>query len=221
MATGSTGTARILFVEGGVYASLAFRLRRCGVDVAICLPVSLRASVGVRTRPVATSLCVLSFSVATASHVDTWLHARQAYVTGIQALVRLPLVQRQRDAAAGLKTGGLISGYRGSPIASYDQELWKAQSTLDEAEVRFVPGLNEELAATIVWGSQQVGLYNDSEYDGVFGIWYGKGPGVDRAGDAFKHGNMVGLARRPTDQHAFCCNTMRTPYLPLPAISNL
>ena len=114
------------------------------------------------------------------------------FVTGIQALVRLPLMQRWRDEQAGLNTGGFISGYRGSPIGGYDQALWQAAAQLTAQDVHFEPGVNEDLAATAVIGSQQVNLIGQSDYDGVFGIWYGKGPGVDRSGDAIKHGNFFG-----------------------------
>ena len=113
-------------------------------------------------------------------------------LTGVQALVRLPLMQRQRDLAAGLNTAGFISGYRGSPLGTYDMALWQAQPFLDEHHIRFEPGVNEDLAATAVWGSQQASLHERPRYDGVFGIWYGKGPGVDRSTDALKHGNYAG-----------------------------
>ena len=118
-------------------------------------------------------------------------HGR-VYLTGTQALVRLPMIQRQRDLAAGLNTAGFISGYRGSPLGAYDQALWKAKTFLKDKHIFFTPGVNEELAATAVWGSQQVGLFAGAKYDGVFGIWYGKGPGVDRSGDVFKHANAAG-----------------------------
>jgi len=120
-------------------------------------------------------------------------HGR-VYLTGTQALVRLPMIQRQRDLAAGLNTAGFISGYRGSPLGAYDQALWKAKSHLKDKHIFFTPGVNEELAATAVWGSQQVGLFAGAKYDGVFGIWYGKGPGVDRCGDVFKHANAFGTS---------------------------
>ena len=117
------------------------------------------------------------------------------YLTGIQALVRLPLIQQQRDAAAGLNTAGFISGYRGSPLGGLDEALWKAQPHLEAHHVKFQPGVNEELAATSVWGTQQVHLIGESDYDGVFSMWYGKGPGVDRCGDVFKHMNFAGTAK--------------------------
>ena len=122
-------------------------------------------------------------------------HGR-AFMSGVQALVRLPMLQRQRDAQNGLNTAGFISGYRGSPLGSYDQALWSARKHLAENNIVFQPGVNEELGATAVWGTQQLDLYPESKkFDGVFGIWYGKGPGVDRSGDVFKHANMAGTAR--------------------------
>ncbi|HXA70144.1 MAG TPA: indolepyruvate ferredoxin oxidoreductase family protein, partial [Stellaceae bacterium] len=116
------------------------------------------------------------------------------YLSGIQALVRLPLMQRQRDKAAGLNTGGFISGYRGSPLGVYDNALWQAKRFLERANIQFQPGVNEDLAATAVWGSQQTTLFPSAAVDGVFGIWYGKGPGVDRSTDALKHANAAGTA---------------------------
>ncbi|MFO1196986.1 MAG: indolepyruvate ferredoxin oxidoreductase family protein [Burkholderiaceae bacterium] len=117
------------------------------------------------------------------------------YMTGTQALVRLPLEQRRRDLAAGLNTAGYITGYRGSPIGAYDQALWRARERLDAHHVRFVPGLNEDLAATAIWGTQQLPSFEGARYDGVFSIWYGKGPGVDRSGDALRHANQAGSSR--------------------------
>ncbi len=117
------------------------------------------------------------------------------YLTGVQALVRLPLEQRRRDARAGLDTAGFISGYRGSPLGSYDQQLWRAAKHLAEHRIHFQPGINEDLAATAIWGSQQAALFDDARHQGVFAYWYGKGPGVDRSGDVFRHGNLAGSAR--------------------------
>jgi len=124
------------------------------------------------------------------------LAAGRAFMSGVQALVRLPMLQRQRDLGAGVNTAGFISGYRGSPLGGYDQALWAAKKHLAAQHIVFQPGVNEELAATAVWGTQQLALYpKDAKYDGVFGIWYGKGPGVDRCSDVFKHANMAGTSR--------------------------
>jgi indolepyruvate ferredoxin oxidoreductase len=119
----------------------------------------------------------------------------KVFLSGIQALVRLPMMQQLRDARAGLNTGGFISGYRGSPLGGLDENLWKAQKHLAKHNVQFVPGVNEDLAATAVWGSQQVDLIGPAKYDGVFAMWYGKGPGVDRCGDVFKHMNHAGTSK--------------------------
>ncbi|MEO6032864.1 MAG: indolepyruvate ferredoxin oxidoreductase family protein, partial [Burkholderiaceae bacterium] len=120
----------------------------------------------------------------------------RALMSGVQALVRLPMLQRKRDGLNGLNTAGFISGYRGSPLGGYDQSLWAAKKHLSSQNIVFQPGVNEELAATAVWGSQQLDLYPQSnKFDGVFGIWYGKGPGVDRCSDVFKHANMAGTAK--------------------------
>ena len=120
----------------------------------------------------------------------------RAFMSGVQALVRLPMLQQRRDARSGLKTAGFISGYRGSPLGAYDQALVAARKHLEAHHIVFQPGVNEELAATAVWGTQQLDLYPQSKlFDGVFGIWYGKGPGVDRSSDVFKHANMAGTAR--------------------------
>ncbi len=124
------------------------------------------------------------------------LDTGRIYLTGIQALVRLPMMQRRRDEAAGLNTAGFISGYRGSPLGGLDQHLWQAKRFLEKHHIRFEPGINEDLAATAIWGSQQVGLFPGAKYDGVFALWYGKGPGVDRTGDVFKHGNAAGTAQK-------------------------
>jgi indolepyruvate ferredoxin oxidoreductase len=123
------------------------------------------------------------------------LESGRVYLTGVQALVRLLMLQRQRDQAAGLNTAGFVSGYRGSPLGGLDLALWGAQKFLARAQIKFQPGLNEDLAATAIWGSQQVNMYPDATYDGVFAMWYGKGPGVDRCGDVFKHANFAGTSR--------------------------
>ncbi len=116
------------------------------------------------------------------------------YLSGVQALVRLPLMQQLRDQAAGLDTAGFISGYRGSPLGGFDLELWRARKHLEAAKVKFTPGLNEDLGATMVWGTQQTNLFPGARVQGVYGMWYGKGPGVDRCGDVFKHANAAGTS---------------------------
>lgn len=116
------------------------------------------------------------------------------YLTGLQALARLPLLQRARDAAAGLDTAGFVSGYRGSPLGGLDQALWKLRPALEQGKIRFQPGLNEDLAATAVWGTQQLGLFPGARHQGVFALWYGKGPGADRSIDVFKHANAAGTS---------------------------
>ena len=127
---------------------------------------------------------------------DKYAHDEaRAYMTGIEALVRLPMLQHQRDAARGLNTAGFVSGYRGSPLGGVDQAMWKASRFLEQHQIHFQPGVNEELAATAVWGSQQTHLFPGARYDGVFGLWYGKGPGVDRSMDVFKHANAFGTSR--------------------------
>ncbi|HWK68321.1 MAG TPA: indolepyruvate ferredoxin oxidoreductase family protein [Rhizobiaceae bacterium] len=119
-----------------------------------------------------------------------------AYVTGMNALVRSVLTQSSRDREAGLTTGGYVTGYRGSPLGGVDFAMMRAKDRLEAAGVHFHPGLNEDLAATAIWGTQQVGLFEPAKVDGVFGVWYGKGPGVDRSGDPFKHGNLAGTNRK-------------------------
>lgn len=123
------------------------------------------------------------------------LHEGWAFMSGNQALVRLALQQRMRDAAAGLNTAGFISGYRGSPLGRYDIELWRIAETLKSAHIHFQPGVNEDLAATAVWGTQHVGAFGGAKYDGVFSIWYGKTPGVDRSADALRHANAAGTSK--------------------------
>ena len=128
---------------------------------------------------------------------DKWtLERGRAYMSGTQALIRLAMLQRQRDQMQGLNTAGFITGYRGSPLGSVDQTAWKAARHLERHHIKFQPGLNEDLAATSVWGTQQVNMYAGAKYDGVFSMWYGKGPGVDRCGDVFKHANAAGTSPR-------------------------
>ncbi|MBU6198573.1 MAG: indolepyruvate ferredoxin oxidoreductase family protein [Xanthomonadaceae bacterium] len=140
----------------------------------------------------------------------------RVYLSGVQALVRLPLMQQMRDRAAGLSTAGFISGYRGSPLGGFDLELWKAKKHLKASNVEFTPGLNEDLGATMVWGTQQANLFPGARYDGVFSMWYGKGPGVDRCGDVFKHGNAAGTSKNggvlalAADDHA--CRSSTLPH---------
>lgn len=124
------------------------------------------------------------------------LSAEQIYLTGTQALVRMCLMQAALDEDAGLNTAGYVTGYRGSPLGGLDQQFGAAQKQLGAARVVFQPGLNEDLAATAVWGSQQVALRGDGARQGVFALWYGKGPGVDRTGDVFRHGNLAGSASK-------------------------
>ncbi|MEO0774155.1 MAG: indolepyruvate ferredoxin oxidoreductase family protein [Pseudomonadota bacterium] len=119
----------------------------------------------------------------------------RVFLSGTQALVRLPMVQMQRDRARGLNTAAFISGYRGSPLGNYDLQLARAEKYLAPHDITFQPGLNEDLAVTSIWGSQQVHLSDQANRDGVVGLWYGKGPGVDRSGDAFKHANAAGTAQ--------------------------
>ncbi|HEU0221885.1 MAG TPA: indolepyruvate ferredoxin oxidoreductase family protein, partial [Paracoccaceae bacterium] len=115
-------------------------------------------------------------------------------LSGIQALVRLPLMQKLRDRAAGRNTAGYVTGYRGSPLGGVDLQMWRAKKQLKAHDIVFEPGLNEDLAATALWGSQQAELRGEGRFDGVFGMWYGKGPGVDRCGDVFRHANMAGTS---------------------------
>jgi indolepyruvate ferredoxin oxidoreductase len=138
------------------------------------------------------------------------------YLSGVQALVRLPLMQQLRDQAAGLDTAGFISGYRGSPLGGFDLELWRARKHLEAARVKFTPGLNEDLGATMVWGTQQTNLFPGANVQGVYGMWYGKGPGVDRCGDVFKHANAAGTSAHggvlalAADDHA--CRSSTLPH---------
>ncbi len=144
------------------------------------------------------------------------LTASRFYLTGTQALVRLPMLQRQIDRKAGLNTAGFVSGYRGSPLGALDMQMTQAEAHLAEQNIVFKPGLNEDLAATAVWGSQQVTLFPGATVDGVFALWYGKGPGVDRSGDVLKHANFAGTARAggvlvcAGDDHA--CKSSTVPH---------
>ena len=117
------------------------------------------------------------------------------FVTGFQAIVRLCLMQKERDRRAGLNTAGYVTGYRGSPLGTLDQQFIRAQRSLDKYDIRFQAGLNEDIAATAIWGSQQAELRGEGKFDGVFGLWYGKGPGVDRTGDVFRHANFAGTSK--------------------------
>jgi len=123
------------------------------------------------------------------------LSQTRVLVTGYHALIRALLMQKERDRRAGLNTGGFITGYRGSPLGGLDQQMMRAGRQLAASDIKFQPGLNEELAATALWGSQQAELRGEGKFDGVFGMWYGKGPGVDRSGDVFRHANLAGTSK--------------------------
>jgi indolepyruvate ferredoxin oxidoreductase len=123
------------------------------------------------------------------------LGKQRIFLSGAQAIIRMLLMQRERDRLAGLNTAGFVSGYRGSPLGGLDQQFWRAKRQLAEADIIFQPGLNEELAATACWGSQQSELLGEGKHDGVFSVWYGKGPGVDRSGDVFRHANLAGSSK--------------------------
>src|SRR6202047_4066175 len=123
------------------------------------------------------------------------LSQERVFVTGYQAIIRLTLMQKERDRRAGLNTAGYVSGYRGSPLGGLDQQFLRAKPFLDRHDIVFQPGINEDLAATALWGTQQAELRGEGKYDGVFGVWYGKGPGVDRTGDVFRHANFAGSSR--------------------------
>jgi indolepyruvate ferredoxin oxidoreductase len=133
--------------------------------------------------------------LAAASLDDKYtLERGRVFMTGTQALIRLMMLQRERDLRAGRNTAGFVSGYRGSPLGGLDQALWRAQAHLASHHIKFQPGVNEDLAATSIWGTQQVGMFPGANYDGVYSMWYGKGPGVDRCGDVFKHANAAGTS---------------------------
>ena len=156
------------------------------------------------------------------------LEVGRVFLTGTQALVRLPMMQRQRDLKAGLNTASFVSGYRGSPLGGLDQAFWQAKRFLAKNHIHFQPGINEDLAATAVWGSQQVGLFPGAKYDGVNAMWYGKGPGVDRSGDVLKHGNFAGSGKHggvlllAGDDHAAKSSTLphQSEYAFMSAIEN-
>ena len=123
------------------------------------------------------------------------LGKNRVLMTGTQAIVRLLLMQKELDRRAGLNTAGFVTGYRGSPLGGVDAQMLRAKRHLDEAGITFMPGLNEDLAATAIWGAQQAEMRGEGRYDGVFSLWYGKGPGVDRSGDALRHVNHAGTSR--------------------------
>src|SRR5476649_1464871 len=123
------------------------------------------------------------------------LNQSHVLVTGYQALIRACLMQKARDRKAGINTGGYLTGYRGSPLGGLDQQFIRAALPLSQADMKFQPGINEELAATALWGTQQAELRGEGKFDGVFGLWYGKGPGVDRSGDVFRHANFAGTSK--------------------------
>jgi len=137
-----------------------------------------------------------TMSIQTVSLKDrTDLTKKQVLLSGTQALVRLPLMMKARDKTAGLNTAGYVTGYRGSPLGAVDLQMHNAEKVFKESDIKFVPGLNEDLAATALWGTQQANVRGEGAFDGVFGMWYGKGPGVDRSGDVFRHANMAGTAQ--------------------------
>src|SRR5271155_4235705 len=144
------------------------------------------------------------------------LEEGRVFITGVQALIRVLLDRRRLDRRAGLNTAGFLSGYRGSPLGGLDQQAHRAAAHLKAQDIVFKEGLNEDLAATAVWGSQQLGLFPGARYDGVFAMWYGKGPGVDRSGDVFKHANAAGSSKHggvlvlAGDDHA--CKSSTLPH---------
>ncbi|MGL4727220.1 MAG: indolepyruvate ferredoxin oxidoreductase family protein [Bosea sp. (in: a-proteobacteria)] len=160
-------------------------------------PSSNISSKGSSRKPAAdTSLPGLSPVLSDVSLADKYdLTKTRVFLNGSQAIIRLLSMQKARDAKAGLNTAGFVSGYRGSPLGGVDLNLFKASRTLAQYDIVFKPGLNEELAATAVWGAQQAELSGEGKFDGVFGLWYGKGPGVDRSGDVFRHANMAGTSK--------------------------
>lgn len=148
------------------------------------------------TAPLSSSQIAASHAIDQGIRLDDRyrLEKGRILVSGTQALVRLPMIQRSRDLAAGLNTAGYVSGYRGSPLAGFDREMASARNYLEASHVKFQPGLNEDIAATAVWGTQQTNLFKGARYDGVFAMWYGKGPGVDRSMDVIRHANAAGTS---------------------------
>jgi indolepyruvate ferredoxin oxidoreductase len=180
----------VRFADGGEATGTQRAAKQHAVDWLLSVPALWRTDMN---APLPESIR-LALEAATLDDKYT-LDSGRAFMSGVQALVRLPMLQRVRDAAAGLNTAGFISGYRGSPLGGYDQALWAAKKHLAAQNIVFQPGVNEELAATAVWGSQQLEFdAANKKFDGVFGLWYGKGPGVDRCSDVFKHANMAGTA---------------------------
>jgi indolepyruvate ferredoxin oxidoreductase len=158
------------------------------------LPEGARALyIALHTPPAAEILAMALRKVSLADKYD--LAESRVFVTGYQALVRLCLMQKARDRRAGLNTAGYVTGYRGSPLGGLDYQFQRAESVLKPQNIVFQPGLNEDLAATALWGSQQAELRGEGKFDGVFGIWYGKGPGVDRSGDVLRHANFAGTSK--------------------------
>ena len=123
------------------------------------------------------------------------LDRSRVLITGTQAIVRMLLMQKEADRRAGLNTAGFVTGYRGSPLGGVDAQMHKAKALFDANNILYMPGLNEDLAATAIWGAQQAEMRGEGKYDGVFSLWYGKGPGIDRSGDAFRHVNLAGTSR--------------------------
>jgi indolepyruvate ferredoxin oxidoreductase len=158
-----------------------------GADAVLGLRIPLRAAAHWRDERMALN------QVSLDDKYD--LTQNRVFATGYQALIRLCLAQKERDRRAGLNTAGFVTGYRGSPLGGLDQQFMRARNVLERYDIRFHPGLNEDLAATSVWGSQQAELRGEGKFDGVFAMWYGKGPGVDRTGDVFRHANMAGTSK--------------------------
>src|SRR5450631_1371086 len=164
------------------FASCAMSLYECCPGRLFCRPLGICPRSPMTLRPVSLD--------------DKYdLAQDRVLVTGYQALIRACLMQKARDRAAGLNTGGYLTGYRGSPLGGLDQQFMRAGRQLSAADIKFQPGINEELAATALWGTQQAELRGEGKFDGVFGLWYGKGPGVDRSGDVFRHANLAGTSK--------------------------